>query len=78
MNQLLQLDGIIAEGDIKLQRKNQVFNLNPAQYFWAFNKANNQFQIYTIKKSCFLFTFYTQEKNTLTIHYDTPKKLNIS
>lgn len=30
MNQLLQLDGIIAEGDIKLQRKNQVFNLNPA------------------------------------------------
>lgn len=31
MNQLLLLDGIIAEGDIKVQRKNQVqLNLYPA------------------------------------------------
>lgn len=33
MDQLLQLDGIIAEGDTKVQRKNQVLNLSPSVGF---------------------------------------------
>lgn len=32
MNQLLKLDGIVADGDVKLQRKMQVFSIYISQF----------------------------------------------
>lgn len=39
MNQLLKLDGIVADGDVKLQRKMQVrFSKQSLVHFFLFNK----------------------------------------